>query len=512
MVAVLGSWAIGGLLVECRVDQTRFDALIRALSAAGTRRGLLGLLVALPGLGGLTETVAAGDVHEAGRRKRRKKRHKHGDGRDHGKQKQPCQPESHAKTCAGTCGAVTNNCQQPVDCGPCSCAPACPACQTCDAVAGQCLPDPAQEGQECGAGQTCRADGRCRCDASSCDTCEICQEDGACSAPCSGEGCCAGDHCEPGDSIDACGIDGGTCQVCAKDERCWKGRCVCGDVCAGGCQFATIQDAIDAAESGATIRLCAETYPRTIHVTKSLTLLGVGDGEEGTVIDAQAHGTASAVYISRDAVVTLQGLRITGGAQLHDTDDGGGIDNFGTLTLIECTVTGNHAAGDGGGLYNRGETITLRNSHVTNNRADIGGGGIYGAGYILHDCEVSGNTAGSRGGGILAQGIVELIDTEVQGNLAERNHGGGIYSSAVLRLTNCHVHGNTAVGRGGGIDNDGGELTLEQSQVTDNAAQEGGGIYFKKYPNAGSVTLTDTTIEDNTPDNCAGEPVADCRG
>jgi predicted outer membrane repeat protein len=502
------------------MDDAHFDRLARAWSAGVPRRGLLSLLPALPLFSGLVNAAEPNDVEDAGgRRKRRKKDHKHGKGRRRkGQNKKPklCRPEPRATTCADTCGDVKNNCQQMIACGSCACEPPCAICQTCQEaphIPGECVPDPHLVGETCGAGRFCREDGACSCAADSCAACETCQEDGVCSPPCNGEGCCAGDQCEPGDTLGACGIDGASCQVCAEGELCWHGRCVCGDVCADGCQFATLSEAMEAVEvePGATLRLCAETYAGG-WIRRDLTLLGVGDGEDGTVLDAQGRSTT--VFTSRDTVVTLQGLRITGGAQLLDTFDGGGISNLGTLTLIDCTVTGNRANGDGGGIYNRGETITLRNTRVTNNRAGIGGGGIYGAKYILQDCLVSGNRAGGRGGGIFAEGggTIELVNTEVVDNFTDRNHGGGIHCSAVLRLANCRVHGNTATDRGGGIHNDGGELTLEQSQVTDNEAADGGGIYFKIYPQAGSVTLTDSTIDDNEPGNCAGEPIAGCSG
>ncbi len=69
----------------------------------------------------------------------------------------------------------------------------------------------------------------------------------------------------------------------------------------------------------------------------------------------------------------------SGGA--GNSDGGGGIFNFGDLTLTNCSVSGNTAREDtqGGGIRNV-HRLTLINSDVTGNTATEGGGGIYAAG------------------------------------------------------------------------------------------------------------------------------------
>jgi hypothetical protein len=153
------------------MDGKTFDRLSRRFGGAGSRRGLLGLLAALPLAGALMrldeEIVAA---------KRHKKHHKH---KKHKKHK--CHPEPTDQLCAGKCDLVTNKCGKQVDCGPCTCATGCPQCQTCDTGTGLCVPNGSVVGQVCGTGQVCRADGRCSCDASSCLT-GCCGADGTCGA------------------------------------------------------------------------------------------------------------------------------------------------------------------------------------------------------------------------------------------------------------------------------------------------------------------------------------------
>src|SRR5213078_4594319 len=66
-------------------------------------------------------------------------------------------------------------------------------------------------------------------------------------------------------------------------------------------------------------------------------------------------------------VVALSGLTVTGGNAVSGSNScGGGLLNFGTLTVNNCTFTGNAAAGgQGGGLVNS-STSTTTPSVVSN--------------------------------------------------------------------------------------------------------------------------------------------------
>jgi hypothetical protein len=55
---------------------------------------------------------------------------------------------------------------------------------------------------------------------------------------------------------------------------------------------------------------------------------------------------------------------------------GGGISNYGTLTIKGSTISGNYAEEDGGGISNDG-TLTIKGSTISDNHASYDGGGIY---------------------------------------------------------------------------------------------------------------------------------------
>src|SRR5262249_11374681 len=76
--------------------------------------------------------------------------------------------------------------------------------------------------------------------------------------------------------------------------------------------------------------------------------------------------------------------------------------------------------------------------------------------------------------------------------------GGGIYNAGILVVKDCSISGNEAGGLrenglGGGIYNaSGAEITIINSTISDNAADQSGGIY-----NGGSMKIASTTVSDN---------------
>jgi hypothetical protein len=97
---------------------------------------------------------------------------------------------------------------------------------------------------------------------------------------------------------------------------------------------------------------------------------------------------------------------------------GGAIYNTGTLTMTACTFTGN-SCGFGAGIGNRA-SCSLVNCTLAGNRASGNGGAIdnaYGANLSLVQCTISANTAGGFGGGVANdQATVDMTNTIVAGN------------------------------------------------------------------------------------------------
>jgi CSLREA domain-containing protein len=202
--------------------------------------------------------------------------------------------------------------------------------------------------------------------------------------------------------------------------------------------------------------------------------------------------------------MALENVLIDGNSVLgtDSADSGGGISNYGILTMTNSTIHGNSAC-NGGGIVSTGASLTMQNSFVDGNHVSDetncgDGGGIATRTsadlFNLSHVTVEGNTA-DRGGGIFYNGLVNgvIVDSYIHGNTSS-NNGAGLYNYGDLTLERVTVADNQANGNGGGIVN---SKTLELLNVTvsGNSAVNGGGLY-----NSGSSTIAmdHCTIAGNT--------------
>jgi predicted outer membrane repeat protein len=239
----------------------------------------------------------------------------------------------------------------------------------------------------------------------------------------------------------------------------------------------------------------------------SLTINGPG----AQVLAVNGNNASGVLSITSADTVTISGLTITGGNNAF----GGGINNAGTLTLTNSTVSGNTASGLGGGIMNLG-TLIITSSTITGNTATAGGGirndgtltitsstisgntafvggGIYNFGPLtITSSTVSGNTAGGFGGGISNFDSLTITNSTITGNTAMLTFGGGIFDSGILKITHSTITGNTAGSLGGGIYA-GTAVSLKGSIVANNTATSGNAPDI-----SGQVSGTFNLIENTT--------------
>ncbi|MEA3440770.1 MAG: choice-of-anchor Q domain-containing protein [Chloroflexota bacterium] len=261
-------------------------------------------------------------------------------------------------------------------------------------------------------------------------------------------------------------------------------------VCATGCDFTSIQAAIDdhGTTSGAIIEVNDSIHTEAgIVVNKDVTIRGLGAG--ATIV--QAHETLDETLdrvftIEQDATLVLEKITVRHGRQSNPEECGGGMMNYGTLTLKNCVIRDN-ASNSGGGICNSGE-LTLINSTVSNNTAD----GVGPVGY----------TCGNGGGIKCERGTLTLINSTISGNKSEDADpfrdvgcGGGVHVGCNCEavFTNSTISGNRSVACAGGVYVHGG-LRLVNCTISDNrTVGEGGGIYVR-----GHLDYVNTIIASNT--------------
>ena len=149
-------------------------------------------------------------------------------------------------------------------------------------------------------------------------------------------------------------------------------------------------------------------------------------------------------FFGNGPVVSITGLtladgQLSGGA--FPASCGGGISNEdSTLTLSNCTLSGNHASLHGGAILNLRGALTMESCTVDQNSASASGGAIFTAAYsgvatlALTNCTLSENSAAQYGGTVY--------------------NDGAISGNASLTFTNCTLNQNTAALLAGGIYND----------------------------------------------------------
>jgi Bacterial Ig-like domain (group 3) len=192
------------------------------------------------------------------------------------------------------------------------------------------------------------------------------------------------------------------------------------------------------------------------------------------------------IYVN-NGYLTLTDSDVHGNTAMDD--QGGGVFNLlGTTTLTGCTISGN----TGGGVENNFGSATLNGCTLTGNT----GGGVFNwyANTTLNDCTLTGNSAQFGAGAFNRYGNLTLNNSTVEGNTASTNGGGVFGHDGSVTLANTTVSGNSAGLSGGGVFTQGGNDTISFSTVSNNTATiSGGGLFSQDTSN----TLTSSTFSGN---------------
>ena len=294
--------------------------------------------------------------------------------------------------------------------------------------------------------------------------------------------------------------------------------------------YQLIQTAIDAAAGGDTVLVADGIYKGAGNTDlrfrgKSITLRSE-NGPQNCIIDVEGDRIFGMWIFDENVVVS--GFTITNshftGIQISAWNESPTIDNC----VIKNSVTNLYH----GGITIRSGSPTISNCIIFEMGPETYGGG--GSGIYFYDvswpkiinCTITGNTAAGRGGGGISGEItrhssiqreIYITNCSITGNNAP--NGGGLSISTKLVefaeslhvfITDSKIIGNTATALGGGIyffiDNypeSTPQVSIVNSLVVQNAAEEyGGGIYIgdSSTPITNNTTiyhLTNSTISGN---------------
>ena len=249
------------------------------------------------------------------------------------------------------------------------------------------------------------------------------------------------------------------------------------NVCPAGCQYSTIQGAVNAAANNDQIWIARGLYTENVTIIgKSLLLDGVGP--DRTIIDGSS---------AQQPVFKLGPATYTGTDSHH-------------VTLQNMTITHGSTRTVGGGvLVRRGAALILRSSVVRANNAWGAGGGIA--------IQTSGGAAST-----IIDSTVEDNSAEPPGSTGLASTGGGILvdTNSTLTLSDSVIRGNATHARGGGLDAESGaQVTISGTTFQGNSAngftfqgvsQGCGGAIAATF----ALTIADSTLADNFSDLGAG--------
>ena len=343
---------------------------------------------------------------------------------------------------------------------------------------------------------------------------------------------CTGPLCEGVDCDDENECTDDTCK--ASDGSCSSNPVSDGILCSGGACLngtcgtvfpCTEQGILDAIQVGGGPFTFACDGPTTIETNETIRVTNdvILDGEGRLTIDGkdqhlvvsvarvtaglrnmtvtQGHVDVGGAGIDNRGTLTLSNVTVTENASEFEIN-GGAVANSGTLMLSDCTISENF----GRGLSNVGTATVTRSTISAHESRQLGyaiyeGAGIYNqeaAELLVSDCTLSNNVAEYAGGGLFNAGIATVVNTTVSGNATYtggiESGGAGVlnFLDAELTIINSTVSGNTAPDNGAGGIGNSGTLTLIHNTVARNVGRD---IEDGLYSAVSSISFANNLVE-----------------
>ena len=243
----------------------------------------------------------------------------------------------------------------------------------------------------------------------------------------------------------------------------------------------------------------------------ALTMIGTGSSE--ALFDGNSSaGNGGAIYLGGKAEIT--GYKFNGNTATGK--NGGAICNYSNGSqILDCQFISNSAK-YGGAVYCGGNANTLSfgvtkapilEAKFAGNQSSNYGGAIgFGNGNLnVTGYDFTGNTSATYGGAIYTVGDNNTINiTDVTFNNNTARNGGAVCANgnnATTKITDSTFNENSATENAGAVHvaNTTTTVTIDDSGLSTNSAVNGGAVY-----NKGTLTVTDSALNDNTSTEYAG--------
>lgn len=206
-----------------------------------------------------------------------------------------------------------------------------------------------------------------------------------------------------------------------------------------------------------------------------------GDGSATTIIDGNKG--KDRVFDVRSGVVTIEKLTIKRGRARKNETGGGGVRNFGDLTLKKVVFSECRSKTDAGALDQQTGTTTIRDTLFIDNECQVDGGAID-----------------------LDGGSMDVFDSAFVRNHALLEGGACEDSGQVVSFTNVTFSENSATEGGALSLEDGGTLSLLGCTLAENSALKGAGIStIDQVQLVNHATAQNTIFADNKKKECHGK-------
>jgi len=252
----------------------------------------------------------------------------------------------------------------------------------------------------------------------------------------------------------------------------------------------SLRAVVGAATSGETVSFALSPSCSTITLTSGLIDVATSvtiKGPGATILAVSGNSSSGVFEVESSVTATISGLTIEDGP-----GEFGAIDNYGTLTVKDCTLSGTQGSAIAGITNQAGGTLTVKSSTLTGN-GGLGGGAIGNAGTAtVTDSTLSGNGGGEGGGGIANSGTLTVTGSTLSNNTVASDGlfgGGAIYNTGTATVTNSTLSDNTGPDGSGAIYAGGGSVTLTKTTLSGNGDNFGGVDLA-----GGTVTATDSNV------------------